>query len=146
MKTKVVITSLALVAMFGLATAQNKNQVKEIPVKTTQNGPAFVDKNNNGICDNFENGIPRNPSANGKQTLRNGSGRSFGNGIRSGRGHGRYFIDKNTNGVCDNFENGTPVGGRGAGSRNGLRNGRGSQVNFVDANNNGICDRREITE
>lgn len=146
MKTKAFITAMALVATIGLATAQNQNQAAKETAKTTQNGPAFVDNNNNGVCDNYENGTPGNPNANGKQRLFDGSGRGQGKGqgLRNGRGQGRNFVDADKDGVCDNYENGTPGGqGRGPGKGTGLRNGKGSAVNFVDANKNGICDRRE---
>lgn len=145
MKTKVFITAMALVATIGLATAQNQNQTVKQTAKTTQNGPAFVDSNKNGVCDNFENGTQRNANANGKQRLLDCSGRGQGKGMgmRSGRGQGRNFVDADKDGVCDNFKNGTSRGGRGQGNRDGLRNGKGSSVNFVDANKNGVCDRRE---
>ncbi len=145
MKTKVFITAMALVATIGLATAQNQNQAAKETAKTAQTGPAFVDKNNNGVCDNFENGTPGNPNANGKQRLLDGSGRGQGKGqgLRNGRGQGRFFVDADKDGVCDNFENGTPRGGRGQGYGNGLRNGRGGGANFVDADKDGICDNFE---
>ncbi len=116
MKTKVFITAMALVVTMGLATAQNQNQAKKETAKTTQNRPAFVDKNNNAVCDNFENGTPRNPNANGKQRLFDGSGRGQGKsqGLRNGRGQGK-----------------------------GMRDGRGQGPNFVDSDKDGICDRRE---
>ena len=49
-----------------MMSAQNQNQAKEETTVSTQNGPAFVDKNNNGICDHFENGTPeiRMPTGN----------------------------------------------------------------------------------
>ncbi len=122
MKTKLFISALAVVLSVGMATAQNQDPVKKDTTASSQRGPAFVDKNNNGVCDNFENGTPRNPNANGKQRLLDGSGRGVnrGTGFRNGRG-----------------------AGRGQGNRTGLRNGKGGAANFVDANKNGICDRRE---
>lgn len=144
MKTKIFISVLAVVLSVSLISAQEQD--KKETVTTTQTGPAFVDKDNNGICDNFENGTPRNPNANGKQRLLDGSGRGrgMGFGMRNGRGRGgRFFVDADNNGKCDNYENGTTGQGRGPGKGNGLRNGKSSVVNFVDANNNGICDRRE---
>ena len=145
MKTKLFISAIAVVLSVGMVTAQNQNQVKKDAATTTQTGPAFVDKNNNGVCDNFENGIPGNPNANGKQRLLDGSGRGQGKGMgmRNGRGQGRNFVDADKDGICDNYENGTPGQGRGPGKGTGLRNGKGYFVNFVDANKNGICDRRE---
>ena len=144
MKTKIFISALAVVLSVGLVTAQNQDQDNKEKT-ATQNGPVFVDKDNNGVCDNFENGTPGNPNANGKQRLLDGSGRGrgMGYGMRNGRGGGRNFVDADNNGVCDNFENGTAGQGRGPGNGSGLRNGKGRAVNFVDADNNGICDRRE---
>ncbi|WP_436415905.1 hypothetical protein [Petrimonas sp.] len=120
MKTKLFISALAVVLSVGMVTAQNQNQVKKDATTSTQNGPAFVDKDNNGVCDNLENGTPRNPNANGKQRLLDGSGsgQGKGQGLRNGQG-------------------------RGQGKGTGLRNGKGYAANFVDANKNGICDRRE---
>jgi len=134
---------LAVVLSVGLVTAQEQDKTEK--TTTTQRGPAFVDKDNNGICDNFENGTPGNPNATGKQRLLDGSGRGrgMGCGMRSGRGGGN-FVDADKNGICDNVENGTGGQGRGPGKGAGLRNGKGRQANFVDADNNGICDRREV--
>jgi len=143
MRTKILFSALAVVLSVGIVFAQEQDK-KEKAV-TTQQGPAFVDSDNNGICDNFEKGTPGNPNANGKQRLFDGSGRGrgMGYGMRFGRGGGRNFVDANKNGVCDHYESGTAGQGRGPGRGTGLRNGKGRQVNFVDANNNGICDRRE---
>lgn len=114
MKTKVFITAVALVAAMGLATAQNQNQVKKNRTTSAQTGLAFVDKNNNGVCDNFENGTPRNRNANGNQRLLNGSGRGQGRGtgLSNGQGRGRFFTDADKNGICDNYEKGMPRRGR----------------------------------
>lgn len=146
MKTRIFISALAVVLSVGLVTAQNQDQDNKEKATTTSKGPAFVDKDNNGICDNFENGTPGNPNATGKQRLLDGSGRGrgMGCGMRNGRGGGGNFVDADNNGVCDNIENGTAGQGRGPGKGAGLRNGKGRQANFVDADNNGICDRREV--
>jgi len=144
MKTRIFISALAVVLSIGLVTAQEQD--KKEKTTTTQKGPAFVDKDNNGICDNFENGTPGNPNATGKQRLLDGSGRGrgMGCGMRNGRGGGGNFVDADKNGVCDNYESGTAGQGRGPGKGAGFRNGKGRQANFVDADNNGICDRREV--
>jgi hypothetical protein len=140
MKTKIFLSALAVILSIGLATAQEQDKTEKRT--TTQNGPAFVDKDNNGICDNFERGTPGNPNADSKGRLLDGSGRGRGKGIRNGRGWGgRGFVDADDNGICDYYENSRA--GRGPGNGTGLRNGKGRAVNFVDANNNGICDRRE---
>lgn len=112
MKTKLAVTVLAFVATIGLATGQNQkqNQTKKPETTTIQRGPAFVDKNNNGICDNFEKGNPGNPDANGRRALCDGSGRGQGRGQRkgsglcNGKGGGVNFIDANKNGICDRRE------------------------------------------
>lgn len=112
MKTKLAITVLAFVATIGLATAQDQkqSQTKKPETTTIQRGPAFVDKNNNGICDNFEKGNPGNPNANGRRALCDGSGRGQGRGQRkgtglcNGKGCGVNFIDANKNGICDRRE------------------------------------------
>lgn len=116
MKLKVFISALACVTTIGLATSQNQSQTKRQNARNTQNRTAFIDRNNNGVCDNFENGTPRNTHANGKKAFRNKSGKNRNKAIRNRRGQG---------------------------NRSGLRNGKGKQVNFADANHNGVCDRRE---
>lgn len=143
MRTKILLSALAVVLSVGVASAQEQDKKEQ--AMTTQQGPAFVDNDNNGICDNFEKGTPGNRTANGKQRLLDGSGRGrgMGYGMRYGRGGGRNFVDADKDGVCDHYENGTAGQGRGPGKGAGLRNGKGRQANFVDANNNGICDRRE---
>lgn len=92
MKTKGFLLTLALVAFMGVADAQNQSttqkQTNKETTSITQRGKAFVDNNNNGICDNFENGTPRNPAANGKQRLLDGSGRKNGNATRQRNGQG----------------------------------------------------------
>lgn len=148
MRTKLFISALAVALSIGIVTAQNQNQVKKEETTTTQNGPAFVDKNNDGVCDNFENGTSRNPNANGKQRLLDGSGRKQGKGkgqaIGARDGSGRKQGVGRGKAVGTRDENGVAQGqGRGPGKGTGLRNGKGSEANFVDANNNGICDRRE---
>jgi hypothetical protein len=95
MKTKGFLLTLALVAFIGVVDAQNQSKTQKQTNKetatNTQRGKAFVDNNNNGICDNFEYGTPRNPAANGTQRLLDGSGRKNGNatGQRNGQGFRR---------------------------------------------------------
>ena len=97
-------------------------------------GGCFVDANNNGVCDSYENGTCKVGNGKGLQDgsgrgqgLRNGSGRRGGGNQAIGQGRGRG-------------------GNAGQGLRNGSGRGNGGRAaNFVDANNNGICDRRETT-
>jgi len=81
MKAKLFLVGLAMTAFAATGMAQEK--VNE--VKTTQEKRAcFVDKDNNGLCDNFENGTCT--IGNGKG-LRDGSGNR--QGLRDGSGAGR---------------------------------------------------------
>ncbi|NCC62942.1 MAG: hypothetical protein EOM12_18970 [Verrucomicrobiae bacterium] len=123
MKTKILLSALAVVLSVGLVTAQEQKQEQvkseEIP---TQRGPAYLDKDNNAVCDNFENGTPVNPNANGKQRLLDGSGRGRGQayGMRYGRGRGA----RAGRGYVDTDESGTIVQRRRPVRGDGLRNGR----------------------
>ena len=81
MKAKIFLTGIALVAAIAISSAQN-------PVSKTGNGTgtaqgaSFVDTNQNGTCDNFEN---RTASATvGKQ-----NGKGAGQGICNGTGQGK---------------------------------------------------------
>lgn len=102
MKAKIFLAGLALVVVAAFASAQN-------PVGKKGNGTcngttkcaAFVDANNNGICDTYEN---RTPNATGKKGKGNGTGTCTGNGQGQGRGKGKNFVDANNNGVCDTYE------------------------------------------
>lgn len=147
MKTKLFISALAVVLSIGMVTAQNQNQVKKDTTTSVQKGHAFVDKNNNGVCDNLENGTPGNTKACGKQRMHDGSGCGHckGMGLKNGKdcGQCKNFVDADKNGVCDNYEKGMPQKGHSHGKGAGLCNGKGCSTNFVDANKNGVCDHRE---
>lgn len=112
MRTKLFITGLALMAMTVVANGQ-KAETDNKQTNTPTRGASYVDKNNDGVCDNFENRNANRPGQ-GKFCYRegkgNGKGNSYrgGNGTGQGRGQGRKFADKNNDGVCDNFENATP--------------------------------------
>lgn len=72
---------MTLIALTGQSQT-NTVQTKQQDQKQTSANPAtgtFVDKNNNGVCDNYES--------------------------RSGTGHGANFVDKNGDGTCDNRAN-----------------------------------------
>ena len=104
MKTKLFITGLALMAVTAFASAQN-------PVAGQGNGngrcngigkgSAFVDKNKDGVCDNYENRTANVTDNKGKG---NGKCDGSGKGRRLGKGKGRNFVDANKNGICDNYE------------------------------------------
>jgi hypothetical protein len=90
------ITAIMMLTAFHSQSQTSKSQVSQSDQKqtTTSNPGTFVDKDNNGVCDNFE--------------------------ARSGNGHGRNYIDKDGDGICDNRAN---VGKKaGNNCRNGLGN------------------------
>lgn len=102
MKTKLLLTGLALIAFTAFANAQNpvvgQGQGRG-PCNGTGRGAAFVDANNDGICDNQGTrgaGISGNKGA--------GNGKCNGKGQGQGKGKGKNFVDANGNGVCDTFE------------------------------------------
>lgn len=109
MKTRLFITMAAFVALTVAASAQTTGKT------TSQSGPgkgqgtAWVDSNNNGVCDNYENGtrMGRGQAAGKGQAMRHGRGRGAGRaqgmaqGKGAGRGQGANFIDENKNGICD---------------------------------------------
>jgi len=103
MKPKL-ISGLAFLAITTLASGQN-NGVNSPPQNNTGKGIAYVDANNNGICDNYEK-----RTSNVSSCKRSGNLNSFGPGQRQGRGQkgccqrqgrGRNYIDADKNGVCD---------------------------------------------
>ena len=108
MKTKLLITGLALVALTTLAGAQDQ-ETGQRQQNGKGKGSTFVDANKNGICDNYENRATTSTATAGnnncqgyghglKQGHRHGSGQQ---GMRQGRGYGKNFIDANKNGICD---------------------------------------------
>jgi hypothetical protein len=119
MKTKLFITAAAFLVFTALAGSQDKAANQDQQNTTNNRGVAWVDANNDGICDNFESPASGNFKGKGQGNMR-GAGQGQGQGQRMGMG---------TRGMG-------PCGmGQGRGS--------GSGRNFVDANNNGICDLNE---
>lgn len=108
MRTKLFITGLALMAMTVVANGQ-KAETDTKPTNTQTRGAAYVDKNSDGVCDNFENRAADRPGQ-GKYCYMGGKGNGKGNCYRGGngpgqgKGQGRNFTDKNNDGVCDNLE------------------------------------------
>lgn len=106
MKTKLLITGLAIMAMSTLVNAQNTTKGQRL-LNGTGKGPAYVDNNNNGICDNYENGSPvltrGRRNVNGVNRQAPGQGQRSGNRMGRGQGQGknRNFIDADKNGICD---------------------------------------------
>ncbi len=105
MKAKLFLTGLALMAVTAFASAQNpvagqgRGNCKG-PGNGTCKGVAFVDKNNDGICDNnTANATGNKGKGNG---ICDGSGKGQGQG--QGKGKGINFVDANKNGICDTYE------------------------------------------
>lgn len=128
MKTKVLLIGLALAALTTTSFAQNANENVKITQKaqnirqanTNQEKRAcFVDKDGNGICDNFENGTCK--IGNGKG-LMDGSGNR--QGVRDGSGVGR----RNGRGNVDGTRQVRRNGNRGYGPMDGTGN-RSSRIN-----------------
>jgi hypothetical protein len=100
---KTIVFTIAFAMMTVVAFGQNNQQAKaankaqtETKVQTRK-GPNFVDKNKNGICDNYEQGT-RPARGQGKNS------------------QGAKFVDKNKDGVCDNYQSGNRQGrGKGQG-------------------------------
>jgi hypothetical protein len=134
MKTKTVVTALLFLAFTFIASAQDQKTVQQQRAGFVQG--AYIDVNNNGICDSFE--------ADNRGYGR-GAGYGRGNGFRGGRGPAANQAVA--------YRQGLPRGqGRGAGPAygRGLGPGKGrglapGGVRFVDTNKNGICDTYETS-
>ncbi|MBK7214925.1 MAG: hypothetical protein IPH88_16875 [Bacteroidales bacterium] len=107
MKTMLKVTSiLAIAILFAIeSNAQNASPVNSQSQTKVSTGNGFVpgtfvDKDNNGVCDNFES--------------------------RGNAGRGRSFTDKDRDGICDNKGNKV---GRGRGQGNNCRYGTGNRGN-----------------
>ena len=108
MKTKLLITVLAFIAMTTLVSAQNQGQGQRHQ-KSECTAKAFMDDNKNGICDNYESRV-----SNAAVDTGNDNCSGYGDwtkqcngkcGMRQGKGHSRNFVDSNKNGICDFREN-----------------------------------------
>lgn len=103
MKAKLFFAALAIVAVAAVANAQDTK--KSEPQKA--NGPAYIDKNNNGTCDNFENGTSNRTKHKGQgigKGRKDGKCDGTGRHMHNGKGKGANYTDKNGNGVCDHFD------------------------------------------
>lgn len=118
MKAKLILTALVFMASAGILSAQTpKTDNKTNEAKKT----CYVDANNNGVCDNYEN-----------KTCTTGNGKGLRNGTGNGNGQCRANQNGNRRGNCNGTGNGT-----------GKQDGTGRGPNYVDANNNGVCDHSE---
>ena len=108
MKAKLILTALVFVASMGILSAQTpKTETKTSEAKKS----CYVDANNNGVCDNYENKTCT--TGNGKglmdgsgkgKSQQNRNGYRCGNGRGNGNGKGPNYVDANKNGVCDHRE------------------------------------------
>ena len=102
MKTKLIISGLAFLAITTVAGAQN-NRAQNLQRNCTAQDIVYVDTNKNGICDNFENSTSATP------VKRRGNGKCCGmgqgqKGMRQGQGRRINFVDADKNGICDYYE------------------------------------------
>jgi len=70
MKTKLFITAAALIIFTALAGAQDKASNKDQQNTAGNRGVAWVDANNDGICDNFEARRSGNSKGRGQGNMR----------------------------------------------------------------------------
>ena len=116
MKTRFILSVVAFLSLTTLAIGQNNPSTTQ-QQNVAGKGIAYVDANNNSICDNYENRESNNFSG---RRCGNMNGCGLGQRQRQGQGQGR---------------------GRKGGC---LNQGNGSGKNYIDANKNGVCDNREI--
>ena len=108
MKTKLLFTGLAFMAITTMVSAQNQGTGQR-QMNGKGKGTTFVDANKNGICDNYENrtsgstsAVVNNNCPGCGRGLRNGQGQVSGQrGMGLGRGNQRNFVDADKNGICD---------------------------------------------
>ena len=123
MKTKLFITAVTFMAFTVMASAQTTGQANTPAGQGKAQGAAWVDANNDGICDNYASG----------ERQGRGPGHGKGQGQAYGAGHGQ----------CKGQGQGLHHGhgkGQGAAAGNGQCGHEGKGPAFVDANNDGVCD------
>jgi hypothetical protein len=112
MKTKLLISGLAFMALTTLAGAQNKNVTSSQSQKgtTTVNVDANKSKGTevNANCPvggmGMRQGMGQGMGKGMGQRMCNGMGQGKCNGMGQGKGGGKNFVDADKNGICDNFE------------------------------------------
>ncbi|MEI8049255.1 MAG: hypothetical protein WCI92_17875 [Bacteroidota bacterium] len=96
---KLILATAILVIFTVQSNAQSNiaaNQIDQKQTVTNSTGKNYVDKDNNGVCDNI--------------------------GTRSGNGRGPNFVDKNNDGICDNRATAGKKTGNNCRSGNGNQN------------------------
>ncbi len=139
MKPKFFITVLFIFLLSGFVTAQTRSadQSQQTPVPPGRG--VYVDANNNGVCDYYEQ--PGVVPGYGRRMV-NARGGGYGRGYAAGYGGGR--------GAGMGYGRALPAGqGRGLGPAKGWGRGLGPGQGrgaapggryFVDENKNGVCD------
>jgi hypothetical protein len=124
----VIAAGILIVMTVSVAAQTSAKQVKAPAQQkdTAFTRGQFVDKNNDGVCDNFADRQPQGRGAGFVDKNNDGVCDNFADRHPQGRGAG--FVDKNNDGICDNRAD-AGVKGRGPG--------------FTDQNNDGICDHRQ---
>ena len=126
MKIRTIIFSAMLTTLgaTGLAMAQDADDdataTPDAPtVQADAWGPNFVDEDDDGVCDRYQDGAQQGRMGRGNRWGR-------GNGMGYGRGMGPAYVDEDGDGVCDRYQDGTRQGRRGRG--NGWGRGQGRQA------------------
>lgn len=108
MKTKLFLSMAAFIALTVIASAQTTTQNPNPAGQGRGQGTAWVDANNDGVCDNFNGPHMGQGQRNGRgQAQGIGQGRAYGQGRGPGKGQGKRdgqgpnFVDSNKDGICD---------------------------------------------
>jgi len=134
MKAKLFFTGMAIMAATTLLSAQDQRTDTKQPV-TPRQGYAWVDANNDGICDTYQRpgsynrygrgmGMAANPGGRRGMGMATGQGGRMGMAVNQGRGLG-------------------PAAAKGYGRGLGPGQGQGLAPGgrfFIDEDKNGVCD------
>lgn len=119
-----VFIAAAILMIFAIPVQSQSNTTlakQQDQQKSTANPTpgAFVDKDNNGICDNFESRAGNRKGANFVD--KDGDGICDNFKSRSAKGRSSNFVDKDGDSICDNRANAGTL------SANNRKNGQGNQ-------------------
>jgi len=140
MKSKLFLSALLIFVLSVFVNAQDKPAEQSQQTAVPPGRGAYVDANNNGICDYYEQ--PGRYYGYGRGMAPGygrGAGAGFGRGRGAGQGWGRALPPGQGRGL------GPAKGwGRGLGPGQGRGAAPGGRF-YVDANKNGVCDVYENT-
>lgn len=150
MKTRLLFSVLAITALTALVSAQTTEPVTPQAGKGRAAGNAWVDADNDGVCDNYTNGTRpgrRAYSAGENQAAGNrgpGKGQGLAQGQRNGQGRGPGMAPGRGPGRAQAAAPGRGPGrAQAAAPGRGRNNGQGPA--FVDANKDGVCDNLQTS-